>query len=455
MIRYKSVTLNLKKLKRIIYFSGVVILCLAQLPFNLVRASNFSFSEKQGGHSESLFSEQVEQWVVVLNDTRSERRKNARGVGYGLPRNYRNDLALKRIKKDFSEQYSLEVVADWPINSLSVYCLVVKLPDSILKPKHGANNLLKSIEKDPRVKWLQPLNQFEALSSTSHGQTSNDGITYDNSNLDELDHSQSDTQFSDPYFNLQSSFAELQLNQLAPQIDGRGVEVAIIDSGVDITHKDFQGASINYQDFVGTLGINSSEKNVSAEKHGTAVASLIVAQRNNAEGIAGIAPSVKLYAYRSCWENQKNKTICNTLTLSLALDKVFQVRPYLLNLSLSGPEDRLLEALIDKIISQGTKVVSAYDDKRGEHARFPKSRVGVYYARGILQKSIQGNYFLLPGKDIIAAQPENSYQFLSGNSLSSAHLTSVLALLKQIGAGLSDELLAFDLYAEKKNRLKL
>ncbi|MBA3476260.1 MAG: S8 family serine peptidase, partial [Actinobacteria bacterium] len=66
------------------------------------------------------------------------------------------------------------------------------------------------------------------------------------------------------------------------------VRVAVIDSGIDATHSEFEGKIVAAESFVG------GSARVDQRGHGTFVAGLIAAGVDNAVGIAGMAPSAEL-----------------------------------------------------------------------------------------------------------------------------------------------------------------
>ena len=51
--------------------------------------------------------------------------------------------------------YSLRLVASWPIKALAVHCVVYEVPDDRAVP-----NLLAALAKDSRVAFAQPLEEF-------------------------------------------------------------------------------------------------------------------------------------------------------------------------------------------------------------------------------------------------------------------------------------------------------
>jgi subtilisin family serine protease len=72
------------------------------------------------------------------------------------------------------------------------------------------------------------------------------------------------------------------------------------------------------------------------------VAGIIAADAGNGIGIIGVAPEVKLLALRACWPAQA-KSVCSSFTLAKALTFALERAPQVVNLSLAGPQDPLLE----------------------------------------------------------------------------------------------------------------
>jgi subtilisin family serine protease len=77
---------------------------------------------------------------------------------------------------------------------------------------------------------------------------------------------------------------------------GAGVRVGIVDTGVDLNHEDLAGRVAESVSCVGAAG-DAAKCNGSAQDdqgHGTHVAGIIAANRDNALGIAGVAPDAQL-----------------------------------------------------------------------------------------------------------------------------------------------------------------
>ena len=75
--------------------------------------------------------------------------------------------------------------------------------------------------------------------------------------------------------------------------EGSGVSVAVIDTGIDSTHPDLAGNVVLYRNYVNPAATAADD-----EGHGTHVAGIIAAVRNNAAFGAGTAPKATLYAFK-------------------------------------------------------------------------------------------------------------------------------------------------------------
>ena len=329
----------------------------------------------------------ADEWIVVMTDTGW-----SSGVGYTGSYHYGEDPKLKRLAADLANDFSLEVTKQWPIRSLNVHCVVVRIDDDL-------DATLEALREDSRVEWVQPLNTFEGLAALGGGGGSP----------------------GDPYRHLQGSLDVLNVAPVHTALSGAGVRIAVIDSGVEHDHPDIKHALAEQLDFVGN--------GESSERHGTGIAGVLVAASRNGVGITGVAPGAHLHAYRACWELAGGGTRCNSLTLSQALDRVVDAKPHIVNLSLTGPKDRLLDRLVDRIVGAGTIVVVAHDEgATGE--RFPTPRPGVVIVRdgsGVAETA--GDVLFAPGGAVLTAQPGHSYDYMSGASMAAAHVSGVLALM--------------------------
>ena len=368
---------------------------IASIIYNVAIAQTSTIN-KLNSEQQNIQAQEASEWVVVLNDPRPARLQGwLRNQYHKSSGEYRGSLELERYGRSIATKYKMELRDQWLIPSLGVYCLVVRFNDD-------KSETIANLKKNKAVQWVQPSNDFELLSAKTQSQL--------------IDKTKLTTPVDDT------------INSAA---DGGGVVIAIIDSAVDDSHQDLAGQIAQSGDFVITRESSDSKEQL-GEMHGTAIAGVLIADRNTKLGVAGVAPGATLKAYRGCWEaSETNKTNCNTLSLARALDAVSASNTDILNLSLSGPKDLLLDRLIQRIIDQGTIVVTAFDPTRPAINRFPSQRDGVLIVRAQDLDNQHTEFFTAPGARVVLS-PGNKYDFMHGHSVASAYTSGLLALRKQV-----------------------
>jgi subtilisin family serine protease len=252
--------------------------------------------------------------------------------------------------------------------------------------------VVAALSRDPRVMWAQPMNTFHGL----------DG--------------------GDPLYPVQPAAKFWHLAELHKSSTGRDVRIAVIDSGIDGGHPDLAGQLELRENFV-----DGSPD--TAESHGTAVAGIIAAVAGNGAGIVGVAPDARLLALRACWPDSGGATRCNSFTLGKALNFALMNRAKIINLSVGGPSDRLLQTLLDVAAARGMAVVAAVDPQQPDGG-FPASWPGVIAVA--IATALNTSALLVPGTDIPATAPGQRWTFVSGSSYAAAHVTGLAALVAQL-----------------------
>jgi subtilisin family serine protease len=250
--------------------------------------------------------------------------------------------------------------------------------------------------------------------------------------------------YDDPYFSLQHGIRSMQIDQAHQWARGQGVEIAVIDTGVDVTHPELEERIADAQDFVA-----DSSQSFAADIHGTAVAGVIASAANNGIGIVGVAPAVKILALKACWPLEPGSVaaLCSSFTLAKAISFAISKRPDVLNLSLAGPPDPLLSRLLSRAIDRGIIVISAADPELGGRPGFPSAldRVIIVSTAGsdgwaVTPDSVAAvRRLIAPGDEILTTMPYGTYDFLSGSSLAAAHVSGLVALLLERNRDLSVE----------------
>jgi len=226
---------------------------------------------------------------------------------------------------------------------------------------------------------------------------------------------------NDPLFAAEPAAKLWHLADLHRIATGRGVKIAVIDSGVDNRHPDLAGQVALRLNFV-------PRGRDAVEQHGTSVAGIIAAKANNRIGIAGVAPGSRILALRACWQEGAGiaSTVCDSFSLAKALYFAISTRADVINLSLSGPDDRLLRELLKVAIKRDLTVVTAFDGRRPDGG-FPANAPGVI----AVSDAHRGHAYIAPGRDVPTTEPGGRWSLVNGSSFAAAHVSGLVALMRQ------------------------
>ena len=260
----------------------------------------------------------------------------------------------------------------------------------------SSQQVLAALAKDSRVLLAQPLQEFHTLSGPAA--------------------------YNDPLYDMQTNLAALGIERAHQRTQGAGVRIALIDTGVDAAHPDLAGRIVRTHSF-----ISGPARAGAALRHGTAMAGLIVAVANNHTGIVGIAPLARVEVFEACWQlaPESAAAACNTFTLAQALAAALASGAPLVNLSLAGPADPLLAALVEAGEKRGVVFVGAAADA---DSPFPTAIPGVITAAGSEQAG-PPQALAAPARHVLTLRPGGEYDFESGTSVAAAQITGVIALL--------------------------
>ncbi len=212
---------------------------------------------------------------------------------------------------------------------------------------------------------------------------------------------------------------------------GNGILICMVDTPVDIFHPSLSHALIETLDL-----IDFNPKNLDTQIHGTSVAGLLVSQNEH----IGIAPKAKLFAISAFSTTKKRPFVLQgtSANVAKALDRCISQKADVINLSFTGGKDDLVERMVNKAIAQGIIVVAAGGN--GGHwgsTVYPALIPGVIAATAVDQfkhlypLANKGRFidFSAPGVNVLTIAPGGKYNIASGTSLSTAHVSGIVALL--------------------------
>ena len=312
--------------------------------------------------------------------------------GYDAVALYTSGGAARRAARALATEYHLQAISSWPIQLLGVHCVAYRIPDGA-----DADALMARLARDRRVESVQALLSFETAADA----------------------------YNDPYANLQHNLRQMAVLDAQTFDRGARVRVAIIDTGFDAAHPDLP-REVVMRNFV-----DVDAAAFQADTHGTAIVGVIAAVPNNGVGIAGIAPDVRVFAYKACWGGAAAgiKAACNSFTLAQALAAAIDDRVDVINLSLAGPSDPLLTRLVERALARGIIVVGAVP-LDGTRRTFPTDIEGVVAVDAAENGHTSPQVLKAPGRDIVSLAPHGHYDFYSGSSLATAEITGLIALLR-------------------------
>jgi subtilisin family serine protease len=308
--------------------------------------------------------------------------------GYDAISVYGASPEAQKVMHDVELEYGLREVNAWPIGALHMHCAVLRIPDGMDRAE-----LIAKLQNDRRIRLSEPLQSFA---------TRTDG-------------------YNDPYVELQRGFQQMGVAGAHPYSRGDGVRVAIIDTGVDTDHPDLHAS-------VSTVGnfVDADAGQFKRDRHGTEMAGVIAAVANNEQGIVGVAPNARLLIFKACWqlEADSDAARCNSFTLARAIAAAYDAHAQVINMSLAGPEDRLLTELIREGQKRGILFVGAAGPDGG-----------LMRLQGVIEVASLGSAAAMepvlyaPGSEILTLLPGGHYDFATGVSIATAQVSGVVALM--------------------------
>ncbi|MFC4056588.1 S8 family serine peptidase [Actinomadura syzygii] len=234
---------------------------------------------------------------------------------------------------------------------------------------------------------------------------------------------------------------------------GRGVTVAVLDTGVDARHPDLTGRVVNGPDLTGGVRRPGSRY---WGLHGTSMASIIAGHGHGpglAQGMMGVAPMSRVLSVRVTLENDDPlRRDDGQQAGGSEHDAVAQGIRYavdhgadIINMSLGGGRQfyngtASQESAIKYALGKGVVLIaSAGNDGSGANRKnFPAAYPGVI-AVGALDRRLRlwkdsnrrsHAAVCAPGVDIVSADASNGYVVGTGTSASSAMVAGVAALVR-------------------------
>ncbi|MER5611420.1 type VII secretion-associated serine protease mycosin [Streptomyces sp. NPDC002215] len=230
---------------------------------------------------------------------------------------------------------------------------------------------------------------------------------------------------------------------------GKGITVAVVDTGVDGNLPDLSGQVLPGKDMIG-FGAGRGDR--SWARHGTAMAGIIAGHGHGtgrSDGVLGIAPEAKILPVRVILEAsdparakaRKSRGTALADGIRWAADHGADV----INLSLgddskSAHPDPGEDAAIQYALKKGAVVVASAGNggEKGDHISYPAAYPGVIAVAAVDRYGTHAAFSTrrwyatvsAPGVDIVVAAPDGQYYVEWGTSAASAFVSGAVALVR-------------------------
>ncbi|WP_420878489.1 MULTISPECIES: type VII secretion-associated serine protease mycosin [Streptomyces] len=237
---------------------------------------------------------------------------------------------------------------------------------------------------------------------------------------------------------------------------GRGITVAVLDTGVEADHPDLAGNVLPGKDLV-RFGAEPGDR--AWARHGTAMAGIIAGHGHGpggADGVIGIAPEAKILPVRVILEDgdpsraKARSTRGNALAEGIrwAADHGADV----INLSLgddsaSAHPEPAEDQAVQYALGKGVVVVASAGNggEKGDHISYPAAYPGVIAATAVDRAGTRASFSTrrwyatvsAPGVDVVIADPDHKYYEGWGTSAAAAFVSGAAALVKAAHPGLT------------------
>ncbi|MED3623322.1 S8 family peptidase [Neobacillus thermocopriae] len=249
----------------------------------------------------------------------------------------------------------------------------------------------------------------------------------------------------------------IQAPKIWEKTKGRGITVAILDTGCDMFHPDLKDQIVGGRNFTDDDNGNPDVFQ-DYNGHGTHVAGTIAAKQND-NGVVGVAPEAKLLIIKVLNKKGTGQYEWIINGIHYAIEQKVDI----ISMSLGGPVDvpELHEAIQKAVQNNILVVCAAGNEGDGNDSTDEFAYPGSYnevISVGAIDLERNSSWFtnsnnevdvVAPGEKILSTYLDGKYATLSGTSMSTPHVSGALALIKVLAnASFERDLSESELYAQ-------
>jgi hypothetical protein len=218
---------------------------------------------------------------------------------------------------------------------------------------------------------------------------------------------------------------------------GAGARIGIVDTGINPEHEALSAAALRLLPF----DLGRPDAAASGRQHGTAVAALLLAAASTRA--PGLLPDAEVYAvdvfFRGGAGGAADDERTDAFSLVRGLDQVSAQPITVLNLSLAGPANEALRAMVEAIVADGIVVVAAVgNDGPQAPPLYPAAYPGVIGVTAVdsggraFRRAGRGDHVDLaaPGVEVWTAASISGAKPVTGTSFAAPFVTAAVALVQ-------------------------
>ncbi len=218
---------------------------------------------------------------------------------------------------------------------------------------------------------------------------------------------------------------------------GAGARIGLIDTGINPDHETFADGQLT------VLSITPEDLAASDAQHGTAVAAILIGRADSrSPGLVPAASVTAIDAFHKVGGDQRS----DVFSLVDAMDRLAVAGADVVNMSLSGPENIVLERMVTQLTNQGIVVVAVAGNDGPQAAPvFPGAYAPVLTVTAVdrdgnvYRRAGQGPHVDLaaPGVDVWTAASVRGARGKTGTSFAAPFVTAAVAILMAENAGMT------------------
>lgn len=249
---------------------------------------------------------------------------------------------------------------------------------------------------------------------------------------------------NDPLLNKQWGLEAIGWLNPEPLPGAESVKVAVLDTGVDLTHRDLENVVQAY--------IHEGASSDDIVGHGTHVSGIIAAETNNNVGISGICRCdlTVWKVFTDTPDPEDGEFYVDEVMYQRALNAARTSGMKVMNLSIGGGDPSTTERLLfRRLVDAGVTVVAAMGNEfeEGNPVEYPGAYAGVIAVGAVGKTKRRASFsntgrhisIVAPGMKIVSTLPlkasaartadETKYASWDGTSMATPHVTAVAALV--------------------------